>query len=149
MCEILLPLLLRETLYEPTDFVFSLFFFCKKVKPTSSNHILLTTIHSCRVRRRGDGMLHMLAACWRLASLKATTPRFQEVVIRSMPISDCSDQCEWHSSGRVMAGERHGMCESVFNTAGNSRRTAWERHGMCESALTGPNLECATRTRRE
>jgi hypothetical protein len=29
---------------------------------------------------------------------------------------------------RRMAGERHGMCELVFNMAG-------ERHGMCESAL--------------
>jgi hypothetical protein len=53
-----------------------------------------------------------------------------------------------------MAGERHGMCESVFKTAGeqqgngmvcvnpslkrrgNGMGTAWERHGMCESALT-------------
>jgi hypothetical protein len=28
-----------------------------------------------------------------------------------------------------MAGERHGVCESAFNTAG-------ERHGMCESAFS-------------
>jgi hypothetical protein len=28
-----------------------------------------------------------------------------------------------------MAGERHGICESAFNTAG-------ERHGMCESAFS-------------
>src|SRR5215510_1891221 len=28
----------------------------------------------------------------------------------------------------VVAGERHGMCDSVFNTAG-------ERHGMCESVF--------------
>jgi hypothetical protein len=39
-----------------------------------------------------------------------------------------------------MAGERHGMCESVFKTAGeqqgNGMGTAWERHGMCESALS-------------
>jgi hypothetical protein len=66
--------------------------------------------------------------------------KFQEVVIRSIPISDCSGQCEWHGSGRVMAGERHGMCESVFKTAGeqqgNGMGTAWERHGMCESAFT-------------
>jgi hypothetical protein len=38
------------------------------------------------------------------------------------------------------AWERHGMCESVFKTAGeqqgNGMGTAWERHGMCESALT-------------
>jgi hypothetical protein len=52
-CEILLPLLLRETLYEPTVFVyFSLFFFCKKVKPTSNDHIL-TTIHTCRIAAAG------------------------------------------------------------------------------------------------
>jgi hypothetical protein len=25
---------------------------------------------------------------------------------------------KWHGSGRVVAGERHGMCESAFNTAG-------------------------------
>jgi hypothetical protein len=36
---------------------------------------------------------------------------------------------EWQGSGRVAAGERHGMCESAFKTAG-------ERHGMCESALS-------------
>jgi hypothetical protein len=42
---------------------------------------------------------------------------------------------ELQGSGRVVAGsrqgkawERHGMCESAFNTAG-------ERHGMCESAF--------------
>jgi hypothetical protein len=35
---------------------------------------------------------------------------------------------EWQGSGRVAAKERHGMCESAFNTAG-------ERHGMCESAF--------------
>jgi hypothetical protein len=35
---------------------------------------------------------------------------------------------EWQGSGRVAAGERHGMCESAFITA-------WERHGMCESAF--------------
>jgi hypothetical protein len=43
---------------------------------------------------------------------------------------------------RVVAGERHGMCESAFNTAGERHgmcesafNTAGERHGMCESAL--------------
>jgi hypothetical protein len=35
---------------------------------------------------------------------------------------------EWQGSGRVAAGERHGMCELAFNVAG-------ERHGMCESAF--------------
>jgi NAD(P)H-flavin reductase len=30
-------------------------------------------------------------------------------------------------NGRVVAGGRHGMCESAFNTAG-------ERHGICENA---------------
>jgi hypothetical protein len=37
---------------------------------------------------------------------------------------------KWQGSGRVAAGERHGMCESAFNATG-------ERHGMCESALNG------------
>jgi hypothetical protein len=32
-------------------------------------------------------------------------------------------------NGRVVAGERHGMRESAFNTA-------WEQHGMCESAFS-------------
>jgi hypothetical protein len=36
---------------------------------------------------------------------------------------------EWHGSGRVGVGERHGMCESAFNTA-----VEW--HGMCESAFS-------------
>jgi hypothetical protein len=35
---------------------------------------------------------------------------------------------EWQCSGRVAAGERHGMCELAFNTAG-------ERHGTCELAF--------------
>jgi hypothetical protein len=35
---------------------------------------------------------------------------------------------EWQGSDRVVAGKRHGMFESAFNTAG-------EWHGMCESAL--------------
>jgi hypothetical protein len=34
----------------------------------------------------------------------------------------------WQGIDRVMAGERHGVCESAFNTAG-------ELHGMCESAF--------------
>jgi hypothetical protein len=49
---------------------------------------------------------------------------------------------KWQGSGRVVAGERHGMRESAFNTAGerqeNGRGTAWERHGMCESAFNLP-----------
>jgi hypothetical protein len=36
-------------------------------------------------------------------------------------------------NSRGTAGERHGICESVFKTAGklqgNSRGTAWEQHG--------------------
>jgi hypothetical protein len=36
---------------------------------------------------------------------------------------------EWQDSGRVVAGKRHGMCESAFKTAGerhgNSMGTAW------------------------
>ena len=44
-CEILLPLLLLGTPYESSIFVFfSLFFFYKKVKPKSNDHILLTTM---------------------------------------------------------------------------------------------------------
>ena len=46
-CEILLPLILLVTRYESSIFVFfSLFFFYKKVKPTSYDHILLTTIQT-------------------------------------------------------------------------------------------------------
>jgi hypothetical protein len=54
---------------------------------------------------------------------------FQEVVISSIPISYFNGQIEWHSNGMVMEGERHGLCESVFKTAGdrhgNSMGTAW------------------------
>jgi hypothetical protein len=36
---------------------------------------------------------------------------------------------EWQDSGRVTAGDRHGMCESAFKTTGerhgNSRGSAW------------------------
>jgi hypothetical protein len=56
---------------------------------------------------------------------------------------------EWQDRGMVVAGERqgtawerHGMCESAFNTAGERHgtcksafNTAGERRGMCESAL--------------
>jgi hypothetical protein len=62
--------------------------------------------------------------------------QFQEVVIRSIPISDVVASV----NGRGTAWERRGMCESVFKTAGeqqgNGMGTTWERHGMCESALT-------------
>jgi hypothetical protein len=85
--------------------------------------------------------------CHEYAFLKATS------VIRSIPISDAvagvkqSTLGEWQDSGRSWqgrgrrtAGERHGMCESVFKTAGeqqgNGMGTAWERHGMCESAFS-------------
>jgi hypothetical protein len=61
--------------------------------------------------------------------------QFQEVVIRSIPILDAVASV----NGSGTAWERHGMCESVFKTAGeqqgNGMGTAWERHGMCESAL--------------
>jgi hypothetical protein len=81
-----------------------------------------------------------MSACI-IYSTKITTTiyhaQFQEVVIRSIPISDCTGQCEWQGNGRVIAGltawERHGMCESVFKTAGerqgdgrvNGLGTAW------------------------
>jgi precorrin-6B methylase 2 len=60
-------------------------------------------------RRQGDGML---TAYWRLA-----TPSSGKFVIRSILISDAvasvkhSTLGEWQGSGRVAAGERHGMCE--------------------------------------
>jgi hypothetical protein len=61
--------------------------------------------------------------------------QFQEVVIRSIPISGAVASV----NGRGTAGERHGMYKSVFKAAGeqqgNGMGTAWERHGMCESAL--------------
>jgi hypothetical protein len=52
------------------------------------------------------------AACWPSASvlLRAGTTR------------------SWQGRGKVVAWERHGMCESGFKTAG-------ERHGMCDSAF--------------
>jgi hypothetical protein len=56
----------------------------------------------------------MLATC----QLKRYHTQFQEVVIRSIPISDSLANV----NGRVVEGERHGMCESVFKTAG-------EQHG--------------------
>jgi hypothetical protein len=78
----------------------------------------------------------MLATC----QLKHYHTQFQEVVIRSIPISDAVASV----NGRVVPGERHGMCESVFKTAGEWHgvcesvfKTAGERHGMCESALDG------------
>jgi hypothetical protein len=38
--------------------------------------------------------------------------------------------CELASeSGRIVAGERHAICELAFNAAG-------QQHDMCESALT-------------
>jgi hypothetical protein len=71
--------------------------------------------------------------------LKRYHTHFQEVVIRSIPISYCSGQCEWHGSGRVMAGERHGNSMVCVNRSlkrqGNGMGTAWERHGMCESVF--------------
>jgi hypothetical protein len=60
---------------------------------------------------------HLTHASGMLATfqLKRYHTQFQEVVIRSIPISDCSGQCEWHGSGRVMAWERQG----------NGMGTAW------------------------
>jgi hypothetical protein len=94
-----------------------------------------------------------MSACI-IYSVKITTTiyhtQFQEVVIRSIPISDCSGQCECHGSGRMMAGERQGIgmgtawkrhgngmvcVNRSLKRQGNSRGTAWERYGMCESAL--------------
>jgi hypothetical protein len=133
--KILLPLLLRETLYEPTVSLFSLFFFCKKVKPTSNDHILLTTIHTCRTRRRGDGMLHMLAACRRLASLNATTPSsrksWSEAYQSQIAVASVNGTVVawwWQGNGMVCVNRS-------LKRQGNGMGTAWERHGMCESAL--------------
>jgi hypothetical protein len=48
----------------------------------------------------------------------------------------------WQGNGRGIVWERHGMCESAFNTLGErhgmceSALTAWELHGMCELAST-------------
>jgi hypothetical protein len=51
--------------------------------------------------------------------------QFQEVFIRSIPISDAVASV----NGRGTAWKRHGMCESVFKTAGeqqgNGMGTAW------------------------
>jgi hypothetical protein len=63
---------------------------------------------------------------------------------------------EWQGTGSVVAGERHGMCESAtagerhamcespFNTIGERHgmcespfNTIWGRHATCESALNG------------
>src|SRR5215510_13824161 len=35
---------------------------------------------------------------------------------------------EWQGHGTIVEGERHGMCESGFNTKG-------KRHGMCASGF--------------
>jgi hypothetical protein len=43
----------------------------------------------------------------------------------------------WHGSGSDAAGERHGMCELAFNTAG-------ERQCTCKSAVTGYIYELST-----
>jgi hypothetical protein len=84
---------------------FSLFLFRKKVKSTSNDHILLTMIHTCSLQGRGGRVMAcygMVATC----QLKCYHTQFQEVVIRSIPISD--------AVARVVAGERHGMCESAL-----------------------------------
>jgi hypothetical protein len=67
------------------------------------------------------------AACWAPASvrLRAATTRSSQ------------------GSGRVVAWERHGMCELGSNTAG-------ERHGMCKSALRSmQNGELSVSRRKE
>jgi hypothetical protein len=76
----------------------------------------------------------LLFWCKDVSACVIYSTQFQEVVIRSIPISDCSGQCEWHGSGREMAGERHGMCESVFKTAG-------EQHGNGMVLWIGPKNE--------
>jgi hypothetical protein len=79
-------------------------------------------------------------------TLAATTPGSRKFVIRSIPISDCSDQCEWHGSGRVMAGERHGNGMVCVNPSlrrqGKSRETAWEQHGNGMVCVNRP-LPCS------
>jgi hypothetical protein len=67
--------------------------------------------------------------CKDMSACVIYSTQFQEVGIRSITISDSVASV----NGRVMEGERHGMCESVF-------KTAWERHGMCESALNVPTV---------
>jgi hypothetical protein len=67
----------------------------------------------------------MLATC----QLKRYHTQFQEVDIRSIPISDFSGQCEWHSNGRVMAGNGMVCVNPSLKRQGNSRGTAWEQHG--------------------
>jgi hypothetical protein len=44
-------------------------------------------------------------------------------------------------NGKVMAGERNGMCELAFNAAG-------EQHGMCESALNLSSVLTTTLSNR-
>jgi hypothetical protein len=89
-----------------------------------------------------------VTACWPLA-----IPSSRKFVVRSIPIPDAvasgkqSNLGEWQGSGRVVAGERHGMCESVFKTAG-------ERHGtgmVCVNpplrSILGLNLGSTVRNR--
>jgi hypothetical protein len=70
--------------------------------------------HASKATSQGYGTF---VACWRLA-----TPSSRKF-IRSIPISDAvagvkqSTLGEGQGSDRVAAGERNGMCESVFKTA--------------------------------
>jgi hypothetical protein len=60
-------------------------------------------------------------ACYGISAtcqLKRYHTQFQEVVIRSIPISDTVASV----NGRVVAGERHGMCESAFRLRGHRDR---------------------------
>jgi hypothetical protein len=83
---------------------------------------------------------NLLFWCKDMSTCVIYSTQFQEV-IRSIPISDAVASVK----GRRMAWERHGMCESVFKTAGeqqgNGMETAWKRHGMCESSLRLPDFK--------
>jgi hypothetical protein len=81
----------------------------------------------------------MFATC-QLMAFAATTPISRKFVIRSIPISDCSGQCEWHGSGRVMVGWWQGNGMVCVNRSlkrqGNGMGTAWPLcHGTAFSVL--------------
>jgi hypothetical protein len=73
----------------------------------------------------------LLFGCKDMSACVIYSTQFQEVVIRSIPISDAVASV----NGRGTAW----YCESVFKTEGEQQGTgmgtAWERHGMCESAI--------------
>jgi hypothetical protein len=80
----------------------------------------------------------MLTVCWRhVGDLPLLVPgsllseAYQsQIAVASVKQSTLG---EWQGRGRVAVGERHGMCESVFKTAGeqqgNGMETEWERRG--------------------